>query len=251
MLRINRTPFFLFQIPSIFQNGLILVISLALFSCSGASTKTKRTLGMRSHYVTLDTLGVDYKTFKLSALDPFEASPKVKRLRGTSTILIKYHSYKLKELDVTLNKGNHLYGSYRFADFVLTIFEQDLIKTLGERWSKMSSAEIAAHLMAVKEKEPAQYRALRASHNGVLLAVRVDQTLVKEARALYEGIVSQKTSAIESLKRSPKRSMLVGDIMTDLQQLQKRLKKIESGGPKLAQRLGKLKGVITALSAVF
>ena len=247
MLSVNRALLHLL----VNRIGATLLLSLLMLSCTSVSTKTKRKLGMRSHYVNLSTLGADYKAFKHSALDPFEASPKVKRLRGSQTILIKYHSYKLRELDVSLERGNTLYGAYRFANFVVDRFERDLLKALGEGWPRMSAAELAANLMVVKERAPERYRALRASHSAVLLSIRADQTLVSGARALSEAVLGQGSGAIQSLKRSPKRSMLAADVVRDVELLITRLKRLEVGGPKLAKRLGGLKGVVTALSAIF
>jgi len=247
MLSVNRA---LMRLPS-HTVWSTLLLSLLMVACTSVSTKTKRKLGMRSHYVSLATLGADYKAFKHSALDPFEASPKVKRLRGSQTVLIKYHSYKLRELDVSLERGSALYGAYRFANFVVDRFERDLLKALGAKWSRMSAAELAANLMVVKERAPDRYRALRASHSAVLLSIRADQTLVSGARALSEGLLGQGSGAIQSLKRSPKRSMLARDVLRDVELLIARLKRVEVGGPKLAKRLGGLKGVVTALSVVF
>lgn len=250
MLRVKRAPHLTPLLRVITRVSLASLLSVVI-ACSGLSSRTKRSLGMRSHYVSLATLGADYKAYQLTALDPFNASPKVKQARGSATILIKYHSYKLRELDVSLERGNALYGAYRFADFVVDRFERDLIKALGAGWPRMSAAAIAANLMVVKEREPQTYRALRASHSAVLLATRADQTLVGGARGLYQDLLSQRSSAIQSLKRSPRRSTLAGDVHKDIERLSTRLKQLESGGPSLAQRLGRLKGVVTALSAVF
>ena len=247
MLSVNRA----LSLSPLTSIGLILLLFSSVSGCASVSSKTKRQLGMRSHYVSLATLGADYKAFKHSALDPFEASPKVKRLRGSQTILIKYHSYKLKELDVSLERGSALYGAYRFAQFALERFERDLLRALGETWPRMSAAELAANLIVVKEREPERYRALRASHSAVLLSMRADQTLVKGARAITEALLDQRSGAIQRLKRSPNKSALAPDVLRDVKQLTKRLKRLEAGGPKLAKRLGELKGVVTALSVVF
>jgi len=231
--------------------GLALLLISALSACGGASSKTKRRLGMKSHYVSLATLGEAYKAFRQSELDPFDASPKVKRRRGSATILIKYHSYKLSELDAMLAEGASLYGAYRFAEFVSERFDRALIKALGADWEQMNAAELAAELSVLRERKPSRYRALRDAHSATLLSVRLDQSLVGSARALYEEVSGSQRGALEQLKRSPKRSLLLGDVAQDLKRLSVWLKKIQSGAPALAKRLGARKGVITALSAVF
>ena len=250
MLRLN-TPLRSHRLTLLTHGALLILFSWSLLACSSASSRSKRRLGMKSHFVNLSSLGADYKVFRGSSLDPFDASPKVKRARGSATVLIKYYSYKLRELDVTLRRGNQIYGAYRFARFAVDRFEADLAKVLGGGWRRMSAAEIGAQLAVVKERHPTRYRSLRNSHSATLLAVRVDQSLVKQARALHQELKARHSSAVKTLKSSPRRSLLIGDMARDVQRLYQRFRRIESGAPRLAKQLGGLKGVITALAVVF
>lgn len=237
------------------QKRFVLLLSFIvtqsfLFSGCSILKKAQRAMGMKKHTVHIASLGKSYKSLKKTEFDFFSTKKKVKKLTKRKPIIISYHSFKIKKLDLFLKKSNELYGQYRFADAATLRFEKLMKEVYGKKFLTISEKEMRKGIKSKTTKKFNVVNKLKAAYKALKLSMTSAKDIAVKAKDLLSNSSGLIQDSIKRVKSNPKKAVFVTKVLVDTKNVTVRLKDVMVGTPVVVKRLATYTKVMNLLAGI-